>query len=163
MTQVLNFSSCYPLLLFFLLVATVGSFSISRCRNGKSTSVSFSFFADMYRQPFRSVPPTVRGNNEFLNEVRFADHLMCRRAKSRDSGDDDDDDDDIKLDDEDWRAFRAKLVMGEKNPNDDGGGDLPSSDARTSIRRRKVATAVVVWVLFAHHQLCSKSSPVLII
>jgi len=133
MTQVLNFSSCYPLLLFFLLVATVGSFSISRCRNGKSTSVSFSFFADMYRQPFRSVPPTVRGNNEFLNEVRFADHLMCRRAKSRDSDDDDDDDDDdIKLDDEDWRAFRAKLVMGEKNPNDDGGGDLPSSDARTS-------------------------------
>eukprot|EP00534_Pseudo-nitzschia_fraudulenta_P012247 CAMPEP_0201202340 /NCGR_PEP_ID=MMETSP0851-20130426/164753_1 /ASSEMBLY_ACC=CAM_ASM_000631 /TAXON_ID=183588 /ORGANISM="Pseudo-nitzschia fraudulenta, Strain WWA7" /LENGTH=665 /DNA_ID=CAMNT_0047490173 /DNA_START=178 /DNA_END=2175 /DNA_ORIENTATION=- len=52
---------------------------------------------------------------------------MCRNAKPADS--DDDDNEDITLDDEDWRAFRAKLVMGEKNSPE---SDDVSSNAKTS-------------------------------
>eukprot|EP00536_Pseudo-nitzschia_multiseries_P017146 jgi/Psemu1/223926/e_gw1.1400.7.1 len=110
------------------MVATVGSFSLNNCRNGKSTPVSSACRVDIGRQSISAVNvQRTRRKNEFVSELRFVDHLLCRHAKSRDS----DDDDDIKLDDEDWRAFRAKLVMGEKNTNENG-DDLASSDSPTS-------------------------------
>ena len=63
------------------------------------------------------VPPQLAKTSEsLLSSVVLSDpkQSLLRHAKSRDF-DDEDDDEDISVDDDDWRAFRAKLVMGEKN------------------------------------------------
>lgn len=57
------------------------------------------------------------------------DRSLCTHAKSEDYDDDDDDDEEISVEDDDWRAFRAKLVMGEKSANE---GENVSSSTRTS-------------------------------
>ena len=107
MKQKLNSPDRCQLFLCFLLIALARSFSPIHLRTGRLASVF--------------VPR--RRENKILSKVRCAKQVLCRHAK------DNDDDDDIELDDEDWRAFRAKLVMGEKNTDDD---DPTSSDARTS-------------------------------
>lgn len=56
-------------------------------------------------------------------------HPLLRRAKSQDS--DDDDNEDITVDDDDWRAFRAKLVMGEKNASEDDGISPSAKSSRS--------------------------------
>mmetsp|Transcript_8976 Transcript_8976/g.19393 ORF Transcript_8976/g.19393 Transcript_8976/m.19393 type:complete len:699 (-) Transcript_8976:1267-3363(-) len=107
MKQKLNSPDRCQLFLCFLLVAIARSFSPVHLRTGRLDPVSV----------------TRRRENKILNKVRCAKQVLCRRAK------DNDDDDDIEFDDEDWRAFRAKLVMGEKNTD---GDDPTTSDARTS-------------------------------
>mmetsp|Transcript_43548 Transcript_43548/g.49312 ORF Transcript_43548/g.49312 Transcript_43548/m.49312 type:complete len:662 (-) Transcript_43548:9-1994(-) len=58
---------------------------------------------------------------------------LSRHAKSRDS-DDNVNEDDISNDDEDWRAFRAKLVMSEKKSNNEDIAPTSSSNTRTISR-----------------------------
>lgn len=83
-------------------------------------------------RPIRFSSPT-RQPNKIVDKSRGVDNsLLCLNAESRGGDnfeDDDDDSDDIKLGDEDWRAFRAKLVMGEKTASGDSDVKL-SNDSR---------------------------------
>ena len=121
--------SNHRLLLCFSLVTLADGFIPIQCRAGRSTFISRgsrTHVAD--RGSVRSSQPTRRGNKK-PNAISSLDQLLCRHAKSPDS--DDDENDDVTLDDEDWRAFRAKLVMGEKKTSEDSDNGS-SSDARTS-------------------------------
>lgn len=83
-------------------------------------------------RPIPSSSPTRQANKVVDKSLDRDYSLLCLNAESR-SGDnfedDDDDTDDIKLGDEDWRAFRAKLVMGEKTASGEIDAKL-SSDSR---------------------------------
>lgn len=72
-----------------------------------------------------SSPKQHRQNKKFSILPRL-DRSFCTYAKSEDY---DDDDEEISVEDDDWRAFRAKLVMGEKTASE---GDGLSSSTRTS-------------------------------
>jgi hypothetical protein len=66
-------------------------------------------------------------SNQFRRQVLSSSSSCPRQAKSSpDESENIDDDEDALLQDDDWRSFRAKLVMNEKKP------DSPSSDGGTS-------------------------------
>ncbi|VEU43008.1 unnamed protein product [Pseudo-nitzschia multistriata] len=113
----MNLSDIFQLRLFLclLLFAIARSFSPLHLRAGKLTSESVPFRENVGRRSTRALL-SPRRKSQIVCKPHCADQLLSRHAKSRDE--DYDDDDDISLDDKDWRAFRAKLVMGEKNPSD---------------------------------------------
>ncbi len=71
--------------------------------------------------------PSDRINKEWCR-LSHLDRISVRYAKSQDADDSDDDeeDEDITVDD-DWRAFRAKLVMGEKSTGEEDTLSQPKS------------------------------------
>lgn len=65
------------------------------------------------------------------NRRRISSPFVCQAKSSPDGSEEDDDE--VMLQDEDWRAFRAKLVMGEQKPKMDEDSPSPSSTASTSV------------------------------
>ena len=115
------------LFLCFLLMALGTGFNPAQLNAGRPSSIS----------KFRSTKTReYRWKIEESCISRRLDRSFFRYAKSQDS--DDDDDEDITVDDDDWRAFRAKLVMGEMNTIEEDG---LSSSAKTSNPDEKSGSA----------------------
>ncbi len=115
------------LFLCFLLVGLGAGFNPTQPILGRSSSVT------KYQNP-RSRESITSPKQEILKKKSCVlprlDRSLCTHAKSEDYDDDDDDDEEISVEDDDWRAFRAKLVMGEKTANE--GENAPSTTRTTS-------------------------------
>eukprot|EP00533_Pseudo-nitzschia_delicatissima_P005330 CAMPEP_0116103516 /NCGR_PEP_ID=MMETSP0327-20121206/13925_1 /TAXON_ID=44447 /ORGANISM="Pseudo-nitzschia delicatissima, Strain B596" /LENGTH=714 /DNA_ID=CAMNT_0003595629 /DNA_START=101 /DNA_END=2245 /DNA_ORIENTATION=+ len=127
MGRIMNVRICYRLLLSFFLVALGSGFNPIQLLAGRSSSISRCRSTNT-RKLILSPEQTAWRNKESFILSRL-DGPSVRYAKSEDADDSDDDeeDEDITVDD-DWRAFRAKLVMGEKNTSEEDG----LSQAQTS-------------------------------
>ena len=110
------------LLLFFFLVGLGAAFNPTQLIWGRSSSISKCQTANL-----REGNCSPKQQNQKSSILPRLDRPFCTHAKSEDY--DDDDDEEISVEDDDWRAFRAKLVMGEKTANE---GDSLSSSTRTS-------------------------------
>mmetsp|Transcript_4553 Transcript_4553/g.6564 ORF Transcript_4553/g.6564 Transcript_4553/m.6564 type:complete len:697 (+) Transcript_4553:60-2150(+) len=100
----LSHYNCLRFLCIFILLLSLNGFSPS------------SFQSTQHGTAGRILSSSSSTIRRFVLNKSF----VCRRAKN----DEDDDEEDVTLSDGDWRAFRAKLVMGEKNPS--------ASDATTT-------------------------------
>jgi hypothetical protein len=117
-----------------VLIALGDGFTPIQLTDGRSSSISTCCRTKIKESILSST--LARWENKICNTLPRSGQLLSGYAKSRDS--DDDDDEDITVDGDDWRAFRAKLVMGEKNVSED---DSVSSNAKTSRSNEKSGSA----------------------
>ena len=114
----MNVRICYRLFLSFLLVALGSGFNPIQLLAGRSSSTSRCRSTNTRKSILSPEQTTWRNKETFILSRLGGPSVRYAKSEDADDSDDDEEDEDISVDD-DWRAFRAKLVMGEKNTSEE--------------------------------------------